>query len=190
MSWLELFSKLDFEDFLETFPLLGDIKPLYDYVHALNGRIKCLYLKVQDKRLLKSGYYWYMVLLSNLTCLETLIISDDFDYISSLPYKNIIKGLNNFKEQGGKLKKLILNGVEDLGEYKSMFKHLPDLESLQLIKGDVNSEAGLSIGKLISENKNFKELDFFGVEIYNKALKNIADGLMRAKNIEVLKLRS
>ena len=95
MTWLQLFVKLDFEDFLNFFPLMDNFKLLYDYLHAVNGRISCLFLKIQSKRTLKSGYYWYMVILTNLTSLETLIISNPEGILGSA-YKSIVKGITNF----------------------------------------------------------------------------------------------
>ena len=192
MTWLELFSKLDFEEFLDVFPQLDDFKYLYDYIHAVKDRIKCLFLRIQYKRLLKSGYYFYMVLLTNLTGLESLIISDVENRLGST-YKYLVKGFTNFFNNGGKLKKLFLHQVYTSylqgGVYK-ILKTMPNLESIQLYGSNLHDEAGKAFGKILSDFKNIRELDLSNTYYYDNIAKEIADGLMRAKMLEVLKLRN
>ena len=192
LTWCDLFAKLDFEDFLDTFPLMGDFKPLYDYLHAVNGRVKSLFLRIQYKRLLKSGYYWYMVILSKMVGLETLIISDVENRLGST-YKHLVKGFNNFAEKGGKLKKLFLHQCYTnylTGGIYKILRNLPELEAIQTFGSNLGDDSGLSFGKILSENKNVRELDLSNTSYSDKVAKDIADGLMRAKMLEVLKLRN
>lgn len=192
MTWLELFAKLDFEEFLDSFPLLNNFKYLYDYMHAVKGKIRCLFLRIQYKRLLKSGYYFYMVLLTNMTSIESLIISDVENRLGSA-YKYLLKGFTNFHNNGGKLKKLFLHQCYTSylsgGIYK-ILKNLPDLESLETKGSNLNDEAGKAFGKILSDNKSVKELNLSDTYYYDNIAKDIADGLMRAKLLEVLKLRN
>jgi Ran GTPase-activating protein (RanGAP) involved in mRNA processing and transport len=174
------------------FPMMDNFKSLYDYLHAVNGRVKCLFLRIQYKRSLKSGYYWYMVILSKLTSMETLIISDVENRLGST-YKYLLKGFSNFYTNGGKLKKLFLHQAHTSylqgGLYK-MMKNLPDLESIQTLGSNLHIEAGVAIGKILSDNKSIRELDLSDTTYYDQIAKDIADGLMRAKMLEVLKLRN
>lgn len=191
-SWLELFSKLDFEEFLELFPLLDNFKYLYDFLHAVKGRIRCLFLPLQQKRALKSGYYFYMVILSNLTDVQTLILSDP-SYLIGQCNKFLVKGFNNFYNNGGKLKKLFLHKVNlgyiPTGLYK-ILRNLPDLEAIQTRESSLSAEAGKAFGKVLSDFKSVKELDLSNANYTDPIAKDIADGLMRAKLLEVLKLRN
>lgn len=191
MTWLELFAKLDFEEFLGIFPMLNNFKYLYDYMHAIKGKVKCLFLKMQYKRLLKSGYYYYMILLTNMTDLETLIISDEENRFGSA-FKYLVKGFNNFSQNGGSLKKLYLHKVFTSyggGGIMKILKNLPDLEAIQTNGSNLNDETGKALGKILSDFKNIRELDLSNTIYYDQQAKDIADGLMRAKKLEVLKLR-
>jgi len=191
-TWLNLFAKLDFEEFLDVFPIVNNFKYLYDYIHIVQDKIKCLFFRIQYKRLLKSGYYFYMVILSKLTKIDSLIISDVENRLGSC-YKYLVKGFNNFKESGGKLKKLFLHQCFTSylhgGLYK-VLKNMPELESIQTYGSNLNDEAGKGFGKILSDNKNMKELDLSDTTYSDAIAKDIADGLMRAKLLEVLKLRN
>lgn len=192
MTWLELFAKLDFEEFLDVFPMLNNFKYLYDYLHAVKDRIKCLFFKMQFKRLLKSGYYFYMTILTSMTGVTSIILSDTENRFGSA-YKYLVKGFNNFHENGGSLKKLFLHQVYTSyasgGMYKFL-KNFPDLESIQCHGSNLNDEACKALGKILSENKFMRELDLSNAVYYDNMAKDIADGLMRAKMLEVLKLKN
>jgi Ran GTPase-activating protein (RanGAP) involved in mRNA processing and transport len=192
MTWLQLFAKLDFEEFLDIFPMINNFKYLYDYIHAVKDKISCLFLRIQYKRMLKSGYYFYMVILSEMTNVSSLILSDVENRLGST-YKYLIKGFSNFSQKGGKLKKLFLHQCYTSylqgGIYK-ILKNMPDLESIQTYGSNLNDEAGKAIGKILSDNKSMKELDLSDTTYYDAVAKDIADGLMRAKLLESLKLRN
>jgi hypothetical protein len=51
-------------------------------------------------------------------------------------------------------------------------------------------EVGKAIGKILSDNKSMKELDLSETIYFDAVAKDIADGLMRAKLFESLKLRN
>ena len=191
MTWLELFAKLDFEEFLTIFPMLNSLKYLYDYIHACKDRIKSLFLKIEHKRSLKSGYYFLMILLTNMTNLETLILCDEENRLGAA-YKFLIKGFANFNKNGGSLRKLILHKVATgyaTNGILNILKQLPDLEVVQTNGSSLNDEAGKSLGKILSDYRNIRELDLSNTSYYDQQAKEIADGLMRAKKLEVLKMR-
>lgn len=68
-------------------------------------------------------------------------------------------------------------------------RECPDLESLHFIKSTLNLETCKTIGKILSDYKNVRELDLSYSNINQTYAKEIADGLMRAKRIEVIRLR-
>jgi len=91
------------------------------------------------------------------------------------------------------LKKLFLNKVStselEGGIYK-LLKNLPHLESIETFGSLIDENSVNSFGKILSDNKNMRELNFSGATYSNKVAKEIADGLMRAKMLDVLKLRN
>ena len=192
MTWLELFAKLDFEEFLTIFPMLNSLKYLYDYIHACKDRLKCLYLKIEHKRSLKNGYYFLMVLLTNMTNLETLILCDD-EYRFDASYKFSIKDFTNFNKNGGSLKKLVLHKVYTqyaTNGILNMLKQLPYLEVVQSYYSSLNDEASKSIGKILFDYRNIRKLDLSRTTYYDQQVRETADRLMRAKKLELLKFYS
>ena len=70
------------------------------------------------------------------------------------------------------------------------FRECPDLEALHFVKSNLNFDTCKNIGKILSDYKNIRELDLTGSYIMQQCSKEIADGLMRAKRIESIRLRS
>ena len=66
---------------------------------------------------------------------------------------------------------------------------MPDLEVVQGYKSSLNDEAGKALGKILSDYRNIRELDLSNTYYYDQQAKEIADGLMRAKKLEVIKMR-
>jgi hypothetical protein len=75
-TWLQLFCKLDFEAYIKLIPDHGDLKMLYEYIHAITPYVTNLYLKFQSKRILKSGHYYWMIIIGRLTNLQSLYLDD------------------------------------------------------------------------------------------------------------------
>ncbi len=67
-------------------------------------------------------------------------------------------------------------------------RECPDLESLHFAKCTLNFDTCKNIGKILSDYKNVRELDLTGSYILQQYSKEIADGLMRAKRIESIRL--
>lgn len=65
-TWLQLFCKLDFEFYLELFPDHAQLDVLHKYIHAVAPYMTNLYFKSRSKRSLKSGYYYWMVVVGRL----------------------------------------------------------------------------------------------------------------------------
>jgi Ran GTPase-activating protein (RanGAP) involved in mRNA processing and transport len=59
---------------------------------------------------------------------------------------------------------------------------------LKITNYTIKRDDAKAIGKFISEKMTIKELDFSNSVLSTDCAKEIADGLMRAKNIEILKL--
>ena len=84
-----------------------------------------------------------MAVITNLTGVQSLIVSDTENRFGSA-YKYLVKGFNNFHENGSTLKKLFLLQVyrsyAPTGIYK-ILKTFPDLVSIQCHGSNLSDEA-------------------------------------------------
>lgn len=106
--------------------------------------------------------------------------------------KYVVKGFKYFfRENKGSMKKIVFKNLAYFQDDKlsACLKECPDLESLHFIQSTLNQETCKTIGKILSDYKNIRELDLSRSNIYQTYAKEIADGLMRAKRIEVIRLR-
>lgn len=70
---------MDFEAFLISFAYNPDFKKLYDYLKVVGPFLKSIMLPLLPKQLIKSGYYYLMVILSELKSLESLHIYSPYN---------------------------------------------------------------------------------------------------------------
>jgi len=68
-------------------------------------------------------------------------------------------------------------------------KCLPNIQILNFRDNALTTNDAKAIGKVLSSYKHIKELDLSNTSITVTQGKEIADGLMRAKQLEILKLR-
>lgn len=100
--------------------------------------------------------------------------------------------MDYFQKNGNSLTKLQFNDVFRYGNssdllYQSL-KHLPEIQVLNFSQNSLSVEDCKAIGKVLSEFKNIRELDLTNTKIQKTHGKEIADGLMRAKQLELLKI--
>ena len=57
-------------------PQHADLAVLHQYIHAVTPYMTNLYLKTQNKWKLKSGYYYWMIIVGRLKNLQVLTIDD------------------------------------------------------------------------------------------------------------------
>ena len=191
MTWRDLFIKLDFEHFLEYFQVCPDFKKYYRLMEIIKPYMKALVVKVNTKKPLKSGFNWITALMSKLTDLDALTLTTmESGVINQEFLKCFYKGANNFIELGGKLHKFKIMNPKQSPEYKlnMILKCFPELRCI--ILRDLSMTQGISqtISKAITDFKFIQELDLKKCNINASQAKDLADGLMRAKQIEILKL--
>ena len=135
-----------------------------------------------------------MVLLGKLTSLKHLCLYTPYttESLGFDGFKYLVKGLNNFNEAGGRLHKLTVVRTE-LGinsKYEEKFG-----QALRIIGGDslrsislkalhVSKGMATSLAKLLSDNKRIIELDLTNCQLGINEVKEVADGLMRAKQLQ------
>lgn len=100
------------------------------------------------------------------------------------------KGMNYMSQNGRQLEKINFNQLcaHSIDEmlYPILKLH-PNIICLQFNKGTMIRESSKAIGKVLADFKHIRELDISGCGLAELQGKDIADGLMRAKQLEVLK---
>ena len=67
---------------------------------------------------------------------------------------------------------------------------MTNIQVIKFVDFDLSLHDCKAIGKILSDFLHIKELEISNSKIGDQHAKEIADGLMRAKNIEILKLRN
>jgi len=155
------------------------------YIHTLR-------FKILDKKGFKSNNYYLMVVVGRLKSLKVLKIHKDCLVSLGLDgFKYLQKGFKYFQENGGQLQKLQINNI--LGQYNEDFmyqcvKCLPNLRVLKLHDQVIQPKDAQTIGRILSDFKQIQEIDLSSCGLDQAKGKDIADGLMRAKQLQIIKL--
>lgn len=198
LTWRGLLMKLELEAQLLGLPANPDFKGLYETLEKVGGHVESVMVPVVEKGGLKSGWYWVMVVLSRLTGLRRLCLYRPWESAGQLGVeglKYVVKGLNNLREKGGRICELVVSRV-GLGNNSQMEEKFSQAlrvigEDLRVLKmSDLALTKGMAtaVAKMLSENKKLVELDLSRDNMSMPVAKEIADGLMRAKQLEAIKL--
>ena len=191
MNWRELFMKLDFEYFMEMFAYNPDFKRFYSLMELISPYVKCLCIAVLPKKNIKSGYHWLTALLTGFTKLNTLkLYTKGIGGITFDVMKCLQKGMNNFKEGGGKMLKIEFDRMPVLTDQKLLvaLRSIPDLRVISMKGLYVSYQIAAILNKVLTDFKFIQELDLTDCKLNVQCGKEIADGLMRAKQMEILRL--
>lgn len=192
MTWRDLLIKLDFEYFMEMFAFNPDFKKFYALLDLAAPYVTCLSLLIIVKKHIKSGYHWLTALLTKLTKLAVLkMYTRGVGGISYDVMKCLNKGLTNFSKAGGKIVKLELNRMPVLTDQKLLLslRMLPDLRVICMKDLYVTQPIAAVLSKVLTDFKSIQELDLTNCKLNAPCGKDLADGLMRAKQMEVLRLK-
>lgn len=193
MTWRDLFMKLDFENFMEMFSYNPDFKKFYELIDIIAPYTKCLSIMIIGKKKIKSGYHWLTSLISKMKCLKTLkLYTKGLGGLSIEVMKCLQKGLNNFVKSDGKLLKIEFNRMPVLTDQKLLtsFKCLPELRVIKMKGLYVTQPIAAVLNKVLTDFKYIQELDLSDCKLTVPCGKEIADGLMRAKQMEILRLEN
>jgi len=191
MTWKELFMKLEFERYINLFIYNPDFKTFYKYLEIIAPYIHCLCLPIGAKKGIKSGYHWLTSALTKLTKLTTLkIYSNGLYGITFEIIKCLQKGANNFAKAHGKLLKLEISRLQSLYDQKLLlfFKTFPNLRVIDMSQMNVTQQIAAVLNKVLTNFKNIQELNLVDCKMTVESGKEIADGLMRAKQLEILRI--
>jgi len=173
-----------------------DFTLFYDYVNKLGPQIEVLSITSLGKTKLKSNHYWIMVLLTKLTKLRVLKFKGGNPvHLGPDFFKFITKGMNYMAKDGRQLEKFQMNNL--IGDQKCntsdnlypCLKPNTNLISLNFAKSPrLGLEDARAIGKVLTDFRQIRELDLTSTGLTVETTKEIADGLMRSKQLEILKL--
>jgi len=199
LTWRDLFIKMDIEEHLWQMDNDPNFKDFYTKLHCTAKFVTSLVIPIVSVKNIKSGHYYLTALLSHLTGLKQLqIVGPVASSQLTLPaLKAISKGFNNFIKEGGVLDEIIYNKfnitVSNINEISEQLWHplrqLADIKTIT-IKGNnmLYFKGGKALSDIVTTHKNLRELNIINASLNDAQAKEIADGLMRAKQIEVLNL--
>lgn len=141
---------------------------------------------------LKSNNYYLMSIIPKLKNLRVLKVYKQLSYAFGKNGVNFLqKALNYLTKNGGSIKKFEFgHGIDSINEdfFFGYLKQMPELIVLKINDYPLMAKDTKAIGKFLSNYNSIKELDLSRTSMSTDVAKEIADGLMRAKNIEILKM--
>lgn len=191
MTWMELYLKLDFEYYMELFVYNPDFKTFYQYTELLAPYASCLCLLIGSKKGIKSGYHWLTAVLTKLPNLCDLKLYSRGVYEITLEIiKCLQKGINNFAKANGKMLKLEIDQTPTISDTKLLqtFKGLPDLRVINMNQMKITQPIASVLNKILTNFKHIQEIDLVSCGLGVEAGKEIADGLMGAKQLEIFRI--
>ena len=154
--------------------------------------IHTLRLKILDKRKFKSNNYYLMALIGRMPTLKVLKMhKDTLVNLGVDGFKYLQKGFKYFADSKGSLSKLQINNIlgSNSDEYLyACLKCLPELRVLKVNDQAISLKDAQTIGRVLSDFKNIQEIDMTNCFLDQQKSKEIADGLMRAKQLQIIKM--
>jgi hypothetical protein len=106
-------------------------------------------------------------------------------------FKFMQKGMAYMQKEGRELQMIQFDDVLSRARSAELFygvvKHHPNLICLKVNKGQLSADDAKAIGKILADFKFIRELDISNTSLDVNTSKEIADGLMRAKQLEIFK---
>lgn len=142
-----------------------------------------------EKKALKSNHYWMMAFIPKLKQLKQLtLFSEDTD-CNADGYKFLAKAIGYYQKNGGKLLKYQHKLQGQSGEHLyQILKCFPSLIVLSFKHIFLTLDDAKAIGKVLTIFANIRELDLTDTNITVAHSKEIADGLIKAKKLEYIKI--
>ena len=165
---------------------------IYEFIKLFGPELVSVKLKGINKTSLKSNHYWLMAIIPKLKNLKalTLYLSE----LSSITYdffKFLNKALTYFAKNGGDLKYFGLHHFNQGNTQEYLYgclKHMPNVEVLNFNSFALKISDAKAISKVLSDFKCVKELILNNAGLSTETIKEIADGVMRAKQLEIIRM--
>lgn len=174
---------------IEDFQYNQNFELVYEFIKEFGGLIENISIKMIEKRALKSNHYWMLAFIPKLKQLKQLTMySEDID-CNADGYKFLTKAISYFQKNGGKLLKYQHKLQGQSGEYLyQILKCNPSLIVLSFKHIFLTQHDAKAIGKVLTTFVDIRELDLTDTNITVTHGKEIADGLIKAKKLEFIKL--
>lgn len=175
---------------IDHFDLVTDFKVFYQYINALGPEVPVLRIKILDKTKLKSNHYWLMALLGKLPTLQIVKLQKSASmHCGADMYKFLLKGFTYMQQNSRSLRKIEMNGVLANSEdfLYPILKTQPTLTILKFANSGITQAESKAIGKVLADFIDVREVDLTNCKLRLEHAKDIADGIMRAKKLEVFK---
>lgn len=201
-TWEQVFLKLDLEDTLLFFDQNPDFQGFYEKLEIAKEHLTVLTIPVIPLFNVKSGYYFWSQVLTKLKKLRYLEICGLPEATNTMPIKairSLNKGFLGFlKEAKGQLQGISLhnfnvsgNAAEICEKFFSPLSQMPELMSIKFTKTNLLTlqNATKTLSNIITNLKNLEELVLSQQALGNvQQAKEIADGLMRAKQLRIVNI--
>ena len=194
LSWKDTFIKLFFEFYLENFRYIGNFKELYEYLDLFKESLTHLTILISNDKGLKSDYNYLRVVISKLTNVKFLKIYFLEGYNIKI-LKNINKGYSNFLIEGGTTNCLKVFCDKSCSTYNtqefnllSFIDKMSDLLYLDISNTSLHNLSILKIRNHLYYHKTLKILNLSNSSLNDDMSKELADGIMKAKNLEYIDL--
>lgn len=195
ISWKNLYIKVYFEFYIRNFKYIADFKQLYEILELVKENIYHLDLFISKNNTLKSDYNYIRVLLSKLVKVKYLRIIFEGNEVSEKILKNINKGYALFSNSKGETEffSIICNtntNIHSNTEFNllSLLDKMKNLKHLRLKSTILDKFSCLKIRNHLYYFKSLQSLDLSYIYINETSTKELSDGIMKAKNLELLDL--
>ena len=196
LTFREVYLKIFLEFYIKNFRYILDFKELYSLLDTFAPIISHLTIIVNKDDNIKSDYNYIRAVISKLTKVKILkfIINTN---ISLKLIKNIIKGYSIFIKEGGETEYLkIFNdkiySSHTCQEYNilSILDKMSKLKCLDCSNTKLNNYVILRIRNQLYYHKTLQSLVLSNCDINDDMAKELADGIMKAKNLKHIDLSS
>lgn len=193
LSWRQVYLKMFLELYLRNFNFIADFKFLYKLLEVCQDEIIHLNIDVHDHYNLKSDYHYLRAVLSKLNRLQYLCLNLFHKiHAENKVIKNLNKGLNNFKSASGSLiyLKLYTTEARNIRENNknqtiwNILDKVPDIKLLDLSESPLDWLAAQKIRNHFYYFRSINTLILNNCSINDNTLKEICNGMMKAKGIE------
>lgn len=194
MTFRDIFIKMFFESYIKYFRYIIEFKELYSYIDLFADEITHFNLVIDTDEGIKSDYNYIRVILAGLKKVKFLKIFVNTNTSLKL-VKNLIKGYSLFEKNGGiteHFKLFIDKSFTNLSNNEfnmlTILEKMNELKTLDCSDTALNNYNILRIRNHLYNHKTIQSLNLKNSSLSNEFCKELADGIMKAKNLQTLDL--
>jgi len=136
-----------------------------------------------------------MALVGRMPSLKTIKFHrDSMTYFAVDGFRYLNKGLAYLQENGGSIEHILFDRVFQNSQSEEYlfqsFKTMPNLKILKITNCNMSLKEAQVVGRILSDFNHIQEVDLTNSSLNQDKSKEIADGLMRAKQLQILRVRN